>query len=122
MNHQEFTARLQRLSLTPIEIFQTMAQAGYFGSALDLSTSLGYPCIACSFEDAQGVGCTAQEPTLRQAMTTCALKILARPQPAQGTCQSCGFYYGCHGLVCAVHPSGPLNDRCLDWAAKPALS
>ena len=40
--------------------------------------------------------------------------------PEQPTpCRGCRYYhgenYGGHFLVCAVHPGGPLSNKCIDW-------
>lgn len=31
------------------------------------------------------------------------------------SCSRCRFYHGASGIVCALHPSGPVEDPCGDW-------
>lgn len=43
-----------------------------------------------------------------------------RPTPCRGCLYYCGEVHGGNQLVCAVHPSGPDGETCLDW--KPSKS
>jgi hypothetical protein len=31
-------------------------------------------------------------------------------------CNNCKYFHGAHGIVCGVHPSGPEDRHCLDYA------
>jgi|GEM_PF-2213820 len=45
-----------------------------------------------------------------------------QPNPCRGCCYYHGGNYGGHFLVCAVHPGGPVSDKCMDWKPNSNLS
>ena len=45
-----------------------------------------------------------------------SIELTTDPTPSQ--CQSCSYYSGEYRLPCAVHPKGPDEDGCGDWAER----
>jgi CheY-like chemotaxis protein len=37
-------------------------------------------------------------------------------------CNVCRYYYGKEGLICAVHPSGPMEKLCQDWDFRASIA
>lgn len=51
----------------------------------------------------------------------CRDAALGKLEPVR-TCETCGYYYGGSPggnlLVCAIHPSGTIDEHCRDWESK----
>ena len=44
------------------------------------------------------------------------IHLATNSQASPPACNGCRYYHGNSQLICAIHPYGPENDDCRDWA------